>query len=904
MIEGVSRRTLAGSSGTYNVRATELAVDRGRLKSINAVVVFLDDTQHCFKLDKRAKGQALLEAVFQHLELIEKDYFGLQFTDNGLVPSAANTDLLRWLNPKKSVKKQMRGGLFYFRVKFYVSDPSKLQEEYTRYHLYLQLRKDILLGKLLVSPSTACLLASYTVQSELGDYHPEEHKPGYISGMILVPGQTEQMEKKISDLHKLHKGQSPADAEFNYLDHGKRLEMYGVDLHKAKDSGEKELDIGVTCNGLVVFQNNIRINTLSWAKIVKISFKRRHFFVQLRRELSENYDTVLGFNMMTYRSSKNLWKSCVEHHSFFRLNQPVCPPNNRGIRRLLPGPLQFGSRFSFSGRTEIQTIEDSRISQQRPHRTFLRFSSRCTSKQSPHVNNNVDTNKAAKAIVRCSTLRGSHDNKVTSVDKDPPRPAWGPGSDDEGGFIPSVARPSSSSSGGANGNTIPANGRSTTNYVDDDMSSSIYDIPAYDTESSLGGDNNVVCIHMCADNQGRFGFNVRGGSDLGMPIVVSRVVPNTSAYRAQPKLCEGDQVLMINGQEVSDMVHDDVVNLIRAARDLEHDGKLILTVQQKCSDDDCFKEKEEEPLFQYVPDSPGNVMSSDPLLQSILLLGDGLASGSLLTQFEQLYRHKPGALMDCARAAPNIHKNRYRDIAPYDCTRYVLKDQENDYINANYINMEIPGSGIINRYIATQGPLQTTIGDFWQMVLESRSNLIVMVTALVEKGRQKCAKYWPPINETLEVKHDLTVKTVSEETETSNIIVYRQLELTDLMTNETRPVTQIQYGLWPDHGVPDDSDRLLSLVDAVRKERAGVVEPVVVHCSAGIGRTGVIILLETALCLLEAGQPVYPLEIVRQMRDQRAMMVQTSNQYKFVCSCIHYAFTQGIVQPLPEYSQQ
>lgn len=136
---------------------------------------------------------------------------------------------------------------------------------------------------------------------------------------------------------------------------------------------------------------------MSWAKIVKISFKRRHFFVQLRREMvrkfntslqcyyintlflfkifllqPENYDTVLGFNMMTYRSSKNLWKSCVEHHSFFRLNQPVCPSKSRGFRRLLPRPLQLGSRFSYSGRTEIQTLEENRTSQSRPHRTFLR----------------------------------------------------------------------------------------------------------------------------------------------------------------------------------------------------------------------------------------------------------------------------------------------------------------------------------------------------------------------------------------------------------------------------------------------------------------------------------------------------------------------------------------------------
>jgi len=196
MIESVSRRAFGGSSGTYNVRATELARDR-RLKTLSVTVVFLDDTKQVFQLEKRAKGSVLLDVVFQHLELVEKHYFGLQFSDNGAPPTPANSELMRWLDPAKPVKKQMRGqGYFYLKVKFYVTDPSKLQEEYTRYHFYLQIRKDILSGKLKVPPSTACLLASYTVQSELGDYHPDEHGPKYLSVMALVLGQTKKWKEK------------------------------------------------------------------------------------------------------------------------------------------------------------------------------------------------------------------------------------------------------------------------------------------------------------------------------------------------------------------------------------------------------------------------------------------------------------------------------------------------------------------------------------------------------------------------------------------------------------------------------------------------------------------------------------------------------------------------------------
>uniref|UniRef100_A0A8C2E6E2 Uncharacterized protein n=1 Tax=Cyprinus carpio TaxID=7962 RepID=A0A8C2E6E2_CYPCA len=227
--------------------------------------------------------------------------------------------------------------------------------------------------------------------------------------------------------------------------------------------------------------------------------------------------------------------------------------------------------------------------------------------------------------------------------------------------------------------------------------------------------------------------------------------------------------------------------------------------------------------------------------------------------------------MSCAKLTQNLSKNRYRDISPYDATRVILKGTD-DYINANYINMEIPASSLINRYIACQGPLPNTCPDFWQMTWEQGSSLVVMLTTQVERGRVKCHQYWPnPSGSATYAGFQVSCQTE----EGNSAFLVRDMTLTQIESGESRELTQIQYLAWPDHGVPDDSTDFLDFVTLVRSKRAGKDEPVVVHCSAGIGRTGVLITMETAMCLMECGQPVYPLEIVRTMRDQRAMMIQT-----------------------------
>uniref|UniRef100_A0A914W534 Tyrosine-protein phosphatase 1 n=2 Tax=Plectus sambesii TaxID=2011161 RepID=A0A914W534_9BILA len=410
-------------------------------------------------------------------------------------------------------------------------------------------------------------------------------------------------------------------------------------------------------------------------------------------------------------------------------------------------------------------------------------------------------------------------------------------------------------------------------------------------------DDPLVIIRLRPDSQGRFGFNVKGGADQNYPIIVSRVAPGSAADKCYPKLNEGDQVLMINGRDVSQYTHDQIVRFIRSAREV-HTGELTLTVRPNA----YAGEEVDEPDFQYVPDTPhvaDSVPRSDLLNQSLLLLKDAVESGAAVIQFEQLYRKKPGLTMNDCRLADNVNKNRYRDVLPYDATRVIIQKGGNgDYINASFVNMEIPASGIVNRYIAAQGPLPNTAGDFWHVIWEQLCTTIVMLTTTVERGRVKCHQYWPRPYETQE--YNRLQVTCLREKETTHT-AYREFSIRDKATKEERRVSQMQYMAWPDHGVPEDPRHFIDFVDEVRKARDGSVEPLLVHCSAGIGRTGVLMMMETAACLIEANEPVYALDIVRTMRDQRAQLIQNASQYKFVCEAILMAYNEGLVKPLAEY---
>ncbi|XP_072683581.1 protein 4.1 isoform X3 [Canis lupus baileyi] len=351
------------SKAERELKASQKSIRRHR--NMHCKVSLLDDTVYECVVEKHAKGQDLLKRVCEHLNLLEEDYFGLAIWDNG----ASKT----WLDSAKEIKKQVRGvpWNFTFNVKFYPPDPAQLTEDITRYYLCLQLRQDIVSGRLPCSFATLALLGSYTIQSELGDYDPELHGAEYVSDFKLAPNQTKELEEKVMELHKSYRSMTPAQADLEFLENAKKLSMYGVDLHKAKDLEGVDIILGVCSSGLLVYKDKLRINRFPWPKVLKISYKRSSFFIKIRPGEQEQYESTIGFKLPSYRAAKKLWKVCVEHHTFFRLTSTDTLPKSKF--------LALGSKFRYSGRTQAQTRQASALID-RPAPHFERTASKRASR--------------------------------------------------------------------------------------------------------------------------------------------------------------------------------------------------------------------------------------------------------------------------------------------------------------------------------------------------------------------------------------------------------------------------------------------------------------------------------------------------------------------------------------------
>ncbi|XP_060609340.2 band 4.1-like protein 2 isoform X7 [Anolis sagrei] len=356
---------------TKEVQTGEIKLERmlpkipKRTRTVQCKVMLLDGTEYNCDLEKKAKGHVLFDKVCGHLNLLEKDYFGLLFQDN--------SDQKNWLDVSKEIKRQIHNlpWMFTFNVKFYPPDPSQLTEDLTRYFLCLQLRQDIASGRLPCSFVTHALLGSYTLQAELGDYDTEEHNSDYIGDFQFAPNQTKEMEEKVVELHKTHRGLTPAQADSQFLENAKRLSMYGVDLHHAKDSEAVDIMLGVCANGLLIYKDRLRINRFAWPKILKISYKRSNFYIKVRPTELEQFESTIGFKLPNHRAAKRLWKVCVEHHTFYRLLSPEQPAKAKF--------LTLGSKFRYSGRTQAQTRQASNLID-RPAPYFERTSSKRVSR--------------------------------------------------------------------------------------------------------------------------------------------------------------------------------------------------------------------------------------------------------------------------------------------------------------------------------------------------------------------------------------------------------------------------------------------------------------------------------------------------------------------------------------------
>uniref|UniRef100_A0A673M7Z2 protein-tyrosine-phosphatase n=1 Tax=Sinocyclocheilus rhinocerous TaxID=307959 RepID=A0A673M7Z2_9TELE len=770
-------------------------INIGLVQFLNGTVP--NGTACVIALQKHDAGHLLFDLACEHLNIVEKQYFSLSFSSDRVPCSLSPTVI-----PSGSAPF-----FLIFRVRFFISDPNSLQHEQTRHFYFLQIKKDI---------------------SELGDYVPET-PAGYLSQTHFLPDQDQEFLLKVESLHPQHKGLSQSEAELCYLNTARTLDLYGVELHHAQDVNNPALWVGITSGGVALFCHLICSSFFPWINIIKISFKRKRFFVHLRRKHGELGHHVVSLSMPSSRACKNLWKSCVDHHTFY----------NRK-------PSHSASKLRYTGRVMTERSPRLRHDFRKPRPSSV---DNLTNEMS-YVTESEDVFYTYRQIY--STYTNAH--SLTAI------------------HMYSTSHWLPTAPGVCSRMCVCVFVHYSLLCVCTWMGSIFVVI----CTQSVTADGDLLLVRISPDQDGKFGFNVKGGVDQKMPLAISHVNPASPASHCVPPLMEGDQVLLINGRDISEHTHQQVVMFIKASRE-SHSKELALLVRRKGT------------LFVDLGEGlalPGEISplsaqpSGETLEESMTRLERGLVTGTLLLHFEKLYRKKEGMSMFCAKQSENMDKNRYKDVLPYDITRVVLQEEGDDYINASHVKTEPTGCAL--QYIAAQGPLPHTCTHFWRSVWEQNVSVIVMLTTLTERGRTKCHQYWPHPPEVRDYGY-LQVCCHSEECNLA--YVTRELTLTNTQSGQQRSITHLQYVAWPDHGVPEDSSDFLDFVQSMRSMREESV-PLMVHCSAGIGRTGVLITMETAMTLMEKEKPVYPLEIITLMREQRAMLVQTSCQFTFVCEAI------------------
>uniref|UniRef100_A0ABI8A578 Tyrosine-protein phosphatase non-receptor type 13 n=1 Tax=Felis catus TaxID=9685 RepID=A0ABI8A578_FELCA len=409
-------------------------------------------------------------------------------------------------------------------------------------------------------------------------------------------------------------------------------------------------------------------------------------------------------------------------------------------------------------------------------------------------------------------------------------------------------------------------------------------------------------------------YQMKGSADLILSKGSLKTNGKLSEGRAEDTDCDGSPLpedftesIKMNGCEEYYEEKVKSESLIQKPQERKTDGDnevawasdelpMETTNLEDSNKDHPFLTNEELAAVPIVKVPPSGKYTGTKLKSVIRMLRGLLDQGIPSKELENLQELKPLDQCLIGQTKENRRKNRYKNILPYDATRVPLGD-EGGYINASFIKIPVGKEEFV--YIACQGPLPTTVGDFWQMIWEQKSTVIAMMTQEVEGEKIKCQRYWPNIlGKTTMVSDRLRLALVRMQ-QLKGFVV-RAMALEDIQTGETRHISHLNFTAWPDHDTPSQPDDLLTFISYMRHiHKSG---PIITHCSAGIGRSGTLICIDVVLGLISQDLDFDISDLVRCMRLQRHGMVQTEDQYIFCYQVILYVLTR--LQAKEEQTEQ
>uniref|UniRef100_A0A3B4UVG6 protein-tyrosine-phosphatase n=2 Tax=Seriola TaxID=8160 RepID=A0A3B4UVG6_SERDU len=810
----------------YNVLSKNYFVTRIRLLDSNVI--------EC-TLSVESTGQECLEAVAQRLELRETHFFGLWFQGKTQAPAQ------RWVELEKPLKKQLdkfgNEPLLFFGVMFYVPNVSRLEQEATRYQYYLQVKKEVLDGRLHCTVEQGIRLAGLAVQADFGDF-TQFMSQDFLREYVLFPEKdSETMTFLYLYLCVLSSRMQAAEAELLYIKEVEKLDGFGQESFAAKDNYTNDIFIGVSFIGVFVKHRNGR--SIMWKDIGTIAHNKSAITV----EITSRDDTII-FHMEDMEMAKYIARLFTARHKFYKQNKICAEPTHS------PAPIR--RRPTWTHRLSLV-----------PSQAFALFDMLFVYYPSysfilPHY--------------FCSLDSIFHDDPYykseTSLDRCPVDFPFRNGTVPNGSMYSS---PSLSSLNHSQTFVPPSPISSNLSIPGSELMRPDY-IPSHRHSAIIAPSYRPTPEYDAVMRQKR--HMLPAHHDLHSQSLRSLNISNACAYR-QP------EALVYSQPEMRERGPYHVA--------YQHQKTLSNTLERQKMSVDSMK----RPLMMaalnglYVARMP---VPKGPSEEGAKLK---LEEERVFTEYEQVPKKRANCVLTTATLPENTERNRFRDVVPYEENRVELvpnKENNTGYINASHIKVMIRGEEW--HYIATQGPLANTCADFWQMVWEQGVNVIAMVTAEEEGGRSKSHRYWPKLgskhNSATHGKFKVTTKFRTD----SGCYATTGLKVKHLLSGQERTVWHLQYTDWPEQGCPEYVMGFLSYLEeiqSVRRHTNSMLDtskslnpPVVVHCSAGVGRTGVVILTELMISCLEHNEPMEVPTMLSELRQQRMLMVQTISQYKFV----------------------